>query len=153
MNSTRLEIKHRIYNTALLHGKKKTIEKNVLKCFKNLQKISKKNHIKIITIAIKNNAPTLKMNKQKLKRKKKKMYKDVPVFITNDAIRINLALKGIAEQSKTETEIFGFFRKLSFELLNSAALKSASTIKKVENQKQILLQKKTLIRYRWGNKR
>ena len=71
----KLETKHRIYNTSLIHGKKKTTEKILLKSLKNLQKKSKKNSKKIFLSAIKHTAPTLKMNKQKFKKKKKKVLK------------------------------------------------------------------------------
>lgn len=70
-----LENKQRIYNNSLIHGKKKTTEKNLIKSFKKLQKSSKKNHIKVVLVAIKNLTPALKMNKQKIKKRKKKCIK------------------------------------------------------------------------------
>ena len=148
----KLETKHRIYNTSLSHGKKKTTEKILLKSVKNLQKNSKKNSKKIFLSAIKNAAPTLKMNKQKFRKRKRKIFKEIPAFVKNKETRINLALKFIIDHSITRTETNYFYKKLSHEILDSLYLKSLSVNTKTEIQKQVLLKKKMFIQYRWGKK-
>lgn len=145
----KLETKHRIYNTSLIHGKKKTTEKILLKSLKNLQKKSKKNSKKIFLSAIKHTAPTLQMNKQKFKKKKKKSFKEIPVFVKNKETRINLALKFIISHSIIRTDTSYFYKKLSNEILDSSILKSLSITTKTEIQKQVLLKKKIFLKYRW----
>jgi ribosomal protein S7 len=148
----KLETKHRIYNTSLIHGKKKTTEKNLLKSLKNLQKNLQKNSKKVFLSAIKHAAPTLKMNKQKLRKRKRKVFKEIPAFIKNKETRINLALKFIIDHSIKRTETSSFYKKLSHEVVDSLYLKSISVNTKSEIQKQILLKKKIFIQYRWGKK-
>ena len=148
MIAKKLEIKNRIYNTSLISGKKTTTEKNLLKSLKKLQKTSNKNHIKIIRIAIKNSAPTFKMDKQKLKRRKKKIFKERPAFLDTKESRINFAFKIIVKHSNIRTETSNFYKKFSHEILDSSILKSLSISNKAEAQKQIILKKKFL-KYRW----
>ena len=147
-----IKLKHRIYNSSLNSGNKKTIEKNLLKTVKKLQKISKKQHSNIILLAVKNSTPTLKMNKQKMKRKKKKQNQDVPTFIQNKFLRINLSLKYIILNSSKKSNYNKFYTKLSNEILESSMFKSQSTEQKTNLQKQILLQKNLFFKYRWKKK-
>lgn len=149
MTLNKLEIKNRIYNISLNNGNKKTGEKNVLRTLKKLQKLSKKQHLNIISLAIKNSTPALKMNKQKLKKSKKKANQEIPTFIQNNFLRINLALKYIILNSRKRSESVSFYFKLSNEILESSILKSSSIEQKTELQKQILMQKNLFFKYRW----
>ena len=149
MTLNKLEIKHRICNASLNSGNKKTGEKNLLKTFKKLQKISNKKHSSIVSLAIKNSTPALKMNKQKMKRRKKKGSQDIPTFIQNNFLRINLALKYIVLNSIKRSEYKNFYNKLSNEILESSRFKSSSIDQKTELQKQILIKKNLFFKYRW----
>ena len=139
MIKNKLEIKHRIYNNSLNSGNKKTGEKNLLKSLKKLQKLTKKRDSSIISLAIKNSTPTLKMNKQKMKKRKKNKVQEIPTFIRNNFLRVNLALKYLLINSENKTETTKFCNKFATEILDSAFLKSVSINKKEELQKQILL--------------
>ena len=66
----KLNIKTRIYNANLISGNKKTVEKNLLKSLKKLQKLSNKRHTQVLKLSIKNLTPALKMDKQKMKRQR-----------------------------------------------------------------------------------
>ena len=149
MTLNKLKIKQRICNISLNNGNKKTSEKNVLKTLKKLQKLSKKQHTNIISLAIKNSTPAFKMNKQKLKKIKKKSNQEIPTFIQNNFLRINLSLKYIILNSRKRSESNSFYFKLSNEILESSILKSSSIEQKTELQKQILMQKNLFFKYRW----
>ena len=149
LNKTKINIKNRIYNSSLKSGNKKTGEKNLLKSLKNTQKLSYKNHIKILTLAIKNTTPALKMNKQKMKRRKRKAIKEIPTFLQNNSLRINLSLKYLLINSTNRTESEPFYNKFSKEVIDSAILKSSTVNQIIDFQKKILLQKSYFFKYRW----
>lgn len=147
--SKKLNIKHRIYNANLKSGNKKTVEKNLLKSFKKLQKTSNKKHTKVLELAIKNLTPALKINSQKMKRRKKKGTQEIPTFIQNNFLRINLALKYISQSSKNRAESNSFYDKFNNEIIDSALFESASADKKTDIQKRVLTQKNIFFKYRW----
>ena len=153
MTLKKLELKHRIYNSSMNNGNKKTVEKFLLKTLKKIQKTSNKRHSSMLMLAIKNSTPALKMNKQKMKRNKKKYNKDIPTFVQNSFLRINLSLKYIILSSIKNSEYNKFYTKLSNEIVESSAFKSQSTEQKTNLQKQILLQKNLFFKYRWKKKK
>lgn len=148
----KVETKHRIYNTSLIHGKKKTTEKVFLKSLKYLQKTVKQNSKKIFLTAIKNTTPTLKINKQKQRKRKRKVFKEIPAFIKNKETRINFALKFIMHHSTKKTNSNYFYKKLASEIIDSFYKNSLSVTTKTDIQKQVLLKKKMFVKYRWGKK-
>ena len=149
LNKTKLSIKTRIYNASLISGNKKTVEKNLLKSLKKIQKMTNKDHTQILKLAIKNLTPTLKMDKQKMKRRKRKANQEIPTFIRNNFLRVNLALKYITQNSNNRAESNQFGTKLADEIISSANFNSSSIDKKTELQNKVLLQKTLFFKYRW----
>ena len=145
----KLKITHRIYNNSLNNGNKKTVEKNLLKSLKKLQRISRKNCLNILLLAIKNSTSALKINKQKMKKRKKNKIQEVPTFVKDNFLRLNLAIKHLIINSKKRSESTNFYNKFAKEALETAYLKSFSINKKAELQKQILLKKNLFFKYRW----
>ena len=145
----KLKITHRIYNNSLNNGNKKTVEKNLLKSLKKLQRISQKNCLNILLLAIKNSTSALKINKQKMKKRKKNKIQEVPTFVKDNFLRLNLAIKHLIINSKKRSESTNFYNKFAKEALETAYLKSFSINKKAELQKQILLKKNLFFKYRW----
>ena len=142
-------IKTRIYNTILNSGQKETKEKIFLKSQKKIQKMTTKNNSKILKLAIKNTSPAFKINKQKMKRRKKKAVKEIPYFIKNDFFRINTAIKHITLNSKSNSEFSNFYSKFSQEIMKSSRSKSESIVQKTEIQKRALLKKNLFFKFRW----
>ena len=149
LNKTKLSIKTRIYNASLISGNKKTVEKNLLKSLKKIQKMTNKDHTQILKLAIKNLTPTLKMDKQKMKRRKRKANQEIPTFIRNNFLRVNLALKYITQNSNNRAESNQVGTKLADEIISSANFNSSSIDKKTELQNKVLLQKTLFFKYRW----
>ena len=150
LTKRKLEIKHRIYNASLTHGNKKTGEKFFLKSLKKIQKITKKKHSKIFLLALKNAMPILKIDKQRIKKKKRKRILEIPTFIPNNSLRINLAFKRIIQNSNKRSESTNFFIKFSNEILETAAaLKTLTINQKTDFHKQAMLKKNLFFRYRW----
>lgn len=145
-------IKNRFFNTIMTNGKKKTGEKILMKSLKEIQKSSSKKTSDILMLAIKHTTPTLKMNYQKLKRKKRKTVQERPAFIKTNFLRINVSLKFLTLNSKKSTSTAPFYKKLAEELFKSNQLKSFSVEQKTEIQKQILLKKNLFFKYRWKKK-
>ena len=144
----KLKIKDRVLNIIMKNGNKKTVEKNFLKVLKQIQKNSNKKHSNIFLLSIKNNSSSLKMNKQKQKRGKRKTTKDVPVFV-KEYIRLNLSFKLMLSNSIKKIETANLCSKLYKEILESSMLKSKSFEQKTELQKQVLLKKKYFFKFRW----
>ena len=142
-------LKNKIVNSFMVHGKKKTGEKILLKLVKSLQKNTNKNYKNLIQLAIINSTPTFKLNEQIMKRGKRKSVKSIPSFIPNDTLRINLALKLVRNVSLKNRDNIYFYESLSKEILDSVYFKSQSVDKKNELQKQILLNKRYLSKFRW----
>ena len=143
------EIKTRIFNSIMKNGKKRTGEKILLKSLKEIQKRSMKKTSNIISIAIKHTTPTLKLDHQKLKKKKRKTVQEIPTFIKNNFLRVNLSIKSIIINSKNNNTATTFSLKLANEFLNSTKLKSSSVEQVIEMQKQILSKRNVFFKYRW----
>jgi len=142
-------LKAKIVNTLMISGKKKTGEKILLKFAKLLQKSSNKNFKNLVQLAIINSTPTFKLNEQVVKKGKRKSVRSTPSFITSDSLRIMASLKLIinaVNKSKTSTS---FYETLANEVLASSAAKSQAVDKKNELQKQILINKRYLSKFRW----
>lgn len=147
--SKSFNLKTKIINTLMISGKKNTGEKILLKFAKRLQKSSDKNFKNLVQLAIINSTPTFKLNEQIVKKGKRKAVRSTPSFIVNDSLRIITALKSIKNvvgKNKSSTQ---FYERFVDEILASASLKSQSVDKKNELQKQILINKRYLSKFRW----
>ena len=131
------------------NGNKKTVEKFLLKSLKLLQKSSFKQHTNLIQLAVLNSTPTFKLNKQSVKRGKRKSKKDVPAFIKTDSLRTTLSIKCLKNASIKRQNVTGFAKNFSQEILDASELKGQSIEKKNELQKQILINKRYLFKFRW----
>jgi len=142
-------LKNKIVNTLMKNGKKTTGEKILLKSLKSLQRSTDKNFKILLHSAIINSTFAFKVNEQSVKKGKRKAIRVVPSFIISDSLRITTALKSLAKISvKTKSSDF-LYKKLMAEILSSSALKGQSIDQKTEIQKQILVNKRYLSKFRW----
>ena len=144
-----LHLKHKIVNTLMKSGKKKTGEKILLKFLKSLQKSTDKNFKVLLQSAIINSTSTFKLNEQSIKKGKRKAKKNIPSFIISDSLRIITALKLIKKVSAKNKSSNYFYQSLVDEILASSALKGQSVDQKNDVQKQILENKRYLSKFRW----
>ena len=144
-----LYLKNKIVNTLMKNGKKTTGEKILLKSLKSLQKSTNKNFKILLHSAITNSASAFKVNEQAVKKGKRKATKNIPSFIIDDSLRITTALKLLTKTSSKNKSSDFLYKKLVAEILSSSALKSQSVDQKNEIQKQILLNKRYLAKFRW----
>jgi len=142
-------LKRKIVNTLMKSGRKTTGEKILLKSLKSLQKSTDKNFKTLLHSAIINSASAFKVNEQAVKKGKRKAIKTIPSFIISDSLRITTALKLIARVSSKNKNSDFLYKKLVAEILSSSALKGRSIDEKNETQKQILLNKRYLSKFRW----
>lgn len=143
----KLEIKKKLINHIMVDGEKKTSEKIVLNCFKELQKKSKKKTNELIKLAVISTTPVFKLHTITNKKSKKKKIKEVPAFITNNNYRISLAIKFIINSIKRKKE--HFYNKLNKELLLNSQQKGEAVQLKNSLQQKVLIKKKYLKFYRW----
>lgn len=143
------DLKTKVINTLMLEGKKKTGEKILLKFAKRLQKSSDKKFKHLFQLAIINSTPTFKLNEQIVKKGKRKAVRITPSFIANDSLRIMTSLKFIKTTVSKNKKSVQFYESLSEEILASAVLKSQAVDKKNDLQKQILINKRYLSKFRW----
>src|SRR6056300_340847 len=149
-NRTKLtNLKTKIVNSFMINGEKKTSEKILLKSLKSLQKSTKKNYKEVLHLFIVNSTSTFKVNEQVVKKGKRKVTKSTPSFILNDSLRISTSLKSTKNVLKRSKQSNSFYSRLSDEILSSSELKGQVVEKKNELQKQILLNKRYLSKFRW----
>ena len=144
-----LHLKSKIINTLMKSGKKTTGEKILLKSLKSLQKSTDKNFKILLHSAIINSASAFKVNEQAVKRGKRKAIKSIPSFIISDSLRVTTALKLLTKISTKNKSSDFLYKKLMTEILSSSALKGQSVDQKNEIQKQILVNKRYLSKFRW----
>lgn len=144
-----IDFKTKMINSLMIDGKKKTGEKILIKFLKTLQKSTTKNCKSLVHLAIVNLTPTFKLNEQIVKKGKRKATKITPSFISSDSLRITTALKSLKKVVSKNTESSQFYKGLAKEISASAALKSHSVDRKTELQKQILMNKRYLSKFRW----
>jgi|SRR5210317_673659 len=149
-NRTKLtNLKTKIVNSFMINGEKKTSEKILLKSLKSLQKSTKKNYKEVLQLFIINSTSTFKLNEQVVKKGKRKVTKSTPSFILSDSLRISTSLKSIKKVIGKKKRSGSFYSQLSEEILSSAALNGQVIEKKNDLQKQILLNKRYLSKFRW----
>lgn len=142
-------LKNKIVNTLMKSGKKITGEKILLKSLKSLQKLTDKSFKVLLHSAIVNSASAFKINEQAVKKGKRKAIKSIPSFIINDSLRITTALKLLTKISTKNKNSNFLYKKLVSEILSSSAMKSQSIDRKNEIQRQILVNKRYLSKFRW----
>ena len=148
-STKKISLKTKIVNSFMIHGEKKTSEKILLKALKALQKSTNKNSKDLLQRFIINSTSTFKLNEQVVKKGKRKVTKITPSFILNDSLRISTSLKSIKKVIKKSKQSNSFYSRLSEEILSSSQLKGQVVEKKNELQKQILLNKRYLSKFRW----
>jgi ribosomal protein S7 len=142
-------LRNKVVNTLMKSVKKKTGEKILLKFVKSLQKSTDKNSKVLLQLAIINSTSTFKLNEQSIKKGKRKATKNIPAFIISDSLRITTALKLIVKVSAKNKNSNSFYQSLMAEILSSSASKGQSIDQKNELQKQILINKRYLSKFRW----
>lgn len=151
MTKNSLKIKTKFANHLMINGGKKISEKIILKSFKNLQKISKKQINDVMKLSLLYATPIFKLHKisnKKVKKKKKKI-RIIPAFIPKIITRISLGIKYILFNiNKKKTNKF-LFNKLQEEILIIAQNNGAFLEIKKETQQQTLLNKHYFRYYRW----
>jgi len=142
-------LKVKMINTLMINGKKKTGEKILLKFAKLLYKSNTKSFKNLVHLAIINSTSTFKLNEQIIKKGKRKVIKSTPSFILNESIRIMTSLKFIKNAVVKNRNSICFYKSFVNEVLGSSQLKSQSVDQKNQLQKQILINKRYLSRFRW----
>ena len=142
-------LKNKIINTLMKSGRKTTGEKILLKSVKSLQKSTDKNLKLLLHSAIVNSSSAFKVNEQAVKKGKRKAIKSVPSFIISDSLRITNALKLLTKTSTKNKSSNPLYKKLVAEIFSSSALRGQSIDQKNEVQKQILVNKRYLSKFRW----
>lgn len=143
------DLKSKIVSTLMVNGKKKTGEKILLKFAKRIQKSTDKNFKSLFQTSLINSTPTFKINEQIVKKGKRKVVKVTPTFIVNDALRVTTALKFFKLTVSKNKNSNAFYKTLAKEVLASSILKSQVVDKKNELQKQVLVNKRYLSKFRW----
>jgi ribosomal protein S7 len=141
-----IPVKNKMLNHLLLDGKKKTCEKILLRSFKELQKFSKKQSTKLISLAIVCSMPLFKIHQLINKNKKKKNVKEIPTVVTTLKARISLAIKFILKNLKNK-KLHYFYTRLYTEILHTVKNESLAVQLKNDVQKQVLLKKHFLFFY------
>lgn len=149
MTNKNIKLKQKMINSMMKHGEKKTVEKIVKKSLKLIQKSDKKNHLSLLKHSIINSTPTFKINLQSKKRGKRKTKKEIPTFISNDSLRMVSSFNFLSENSLKNKELKNFYKKISKEIISTSLQKSSSIEQKNEIQKQVLMQKRYLLNFRW----
>ena len=148
-NNKNISLKSKIINTLMLSGKKNTGEKILLRFAKQLQKSSNKNFKALVKLAVMNSTPAFKLNEQIVKKGKRKAVRTISSFITNDSLRVLTSLKLIKATVAKHKGPKQFYELLADEILASSNFKSSSVEKKTELQKQVLINKRYLSKFRW----
>ena len=143
------DLRSKIINTLMINGKKKTGEKILLNSIKNLQRSTSKNSKSLVQVAIVNSTPTFKLNEQVIKKGKRKATKITPSFITKDSLRIMTTLKLLKTTVNKNKGASTFHNLVAKEIVASAFLKSQTVSKKNDLQKQVLMNKRYLSKFRW----
>ena len=142
-------LKAKIVNTLMMNGKKKTGEKILLKFIKNLQRSTNKNSKSLVQVAVVNSTSAFKLNEQTIKKGKRKATKITPSFIAKDSLRIMTSLKLIKATVRKNKGSSTFHEIIAKEIMASAFLKSQTVSKKNDLQKQVLMNKRYLSKFRW----
>lgn len=134
----------------MINGNKKTSEKILIKSFKKLQKDTQKRSSKLLQLALINSTPIFKLHVHKIKKKRKKKTKEIPVFISNINYRTSSAIKLIMSNKNKKSN--KFFNELKEEIFLASQKKGLGLETKASTQKQIVVLKKKLFSFKWKKK-
>ena len=149
LNKKVLFLKDKTVNEFMKNGKKLTGEKILLKFVKLFQKQNRKNFKSLLQVSIMNVTPVFSVNTQIIKKGKKKVINEVPVFLPNNLVRIQNSLKLLKQFIAKEKKTSHFYKLLSKEVLNSAQLDSTLIVEKNDLQKQVLKNKRYWSNFKW----
>lgn len=141
--------KKKLFNHLLRNGKKEIIEKAITKSFKQIQKSQKKNDKNLIKLAILNTIPTFKVIELKNKKRKKKLTRDIPAFLSTKNSRISWGVKYLVKDLESTPQT-NLFMKLQNEFVLTAKCEN-KRIKTLTEQYQMraLKEKKYFKYFRW----
>lgn len=140
-----LKKKNILINRIMFDGEKNTSEKQILKCFKTLLKISKKQSSKIIKLFLINTTPVFKIHKsvnKKIKKKKRKI-RVTPFFILKSCNRVSYGIKIMLQNLKKKENNY-FFKIFVENILLNAKNENYSIETKNRIQKTALENKRYL---------
>jgi small subunit ribosomal protein S7 len=137
-------LKSKILTNLINKGSKTISEKLLKKSIKNIQKISRKNHIEILKKALINSSPVMTIKKI---GKNKKKSREFPYLISKK-LRLSSGLKYILETLKNKQKIQNFYNEFSTELILTSQNKSTTTKLKNNVHEQTFLKKK-YANFRW----
>lgn len=142
-------LKSKTINNLMFNGKKTTGEKIILKFAKFAQKTSNKKFTTLLQSAIINSTPVFSVNTQIVKKGKKKVEKVVPSFLQNHSLRIKSSLLFLKNAAEKDKKVSSFYKMLAYETIKSSDLEGYSVNKKVEVQKQVLVNKRYWSKFKW----
>lgn len=148
LKKNKKELKQMLISTIMNDGKKSTVEKSLIKSFKIIQKNNSSNIIEMLKESIIRSTPTFKVNQQVLKKGKRKTKQELPFFIKSKYHRIVMSLKNILSITQKKQDLNTFHKKFANEILLPYS-KSKSAELKNEVQKQVLMKKRYLHKFRW----
>lgn len=146
----KMQVKDKLINHLMINGNKKTSEKILIKSFKKLQKDTQKRSSKLLQLALINSTPIFKLHVHKIKKKRKKKTKEIPVFISNINYRTSSAIKLIMSNKNKKSN--KFFNELKEEIFLASQKKGLGLETKASAQKQIVVLKKKLFSFKWKKK-
>jgi small subunit ribosomal protein S7 len=138
-------VKDRFINKIFVHGKKQRSEKELLRCFKSLQRSQKnKCSIEIFKLSLKNASPFFQL--KTIKSKARKTSIEIP-YLLSEELRIFYGIKNLLTSSNILKKK-NFYRRLTDELILASNLKGQSIKNKKTMHEQAFLLRK-FARYRW----
>jgi small subunit ribosomal protein S7 len=143
-------IKDKLINHLMKHGKKNTAEKLLLESMKTILKNSNKRADEVTQLALLSATPIFKLHqiKDKKRKKKNRKIKEIPAFISSQEKRMSAAAKLIVLGArKKKNKNFG--AKLAEEICLNAEQKGFATEIKNDTQKKVLKNKNYFFYYRW----
>lgn len=149
VNNKKLFLKNKTINIFMKSGKKKTVEKILLKFAKTFQKSNNKKFTTLFQSAIINTTPVFSVNTQVIKKGKRKATKNVPSFLSNNSVRVINSIHFFKESVVKEKKNGHFYKMLAKEVLNSSSTNSTSIVKKADVQNQVLLNKRYWSNFKW----
>jgi ribosomal protein S7 len=140
----------------IIGGGKQRSEGIVIKCFKKLQRKSIKQPYELLQTTVKHLTPVFRLQTltSKKRRKPTDKLKKKTSFVLNPSYRLTLAIKCVIDVIKNRKSV-KTCDKLIDEIMSTCDLSSQTIQKTLNDQKQVLLYKKStkIIKknYRWKN--
>jgi ribosomal protein S7 len=144
---------NKMINLITQNGEKQKSEGILIKSFKKLQKTSIKQAHELLQTSIKNLAPIYRfqIHKNKKRRKKSRRISKKVCLVLSSTYRLTLAVKyilGAVKKRKTGK----IYNHLTKEIISTCQFDSLAFNKKLEDQKQVISNRKSIRKYyRWKN--